>query len=275
MKTRYEFNPEYAFGKIEEHWKNWADRSGAKKFILGMSGGKDSTIVAGLAARIFGPENIYGVMMPCGVQKDQSDAARAIAITGIVKAEANIGKAFEEMLDAIAYCGIVNNNKPSVDTRINLPPRLRMAMLFGIGQSIGAFVLNTDNLSERITGYSTFGGDGFGSYAPIQDLTVTEVLRLGDWLGLPHDLVHKKPGDGLQEDGDEDRLGLKYADLDNLIRTGNGSDDLVERSTALYIKNRFKTDVVCLPGPTFGYPNGFWDGTVTVRGIDINGKAMV
>ena len=117
-----------------------------------------------------------GQCYPCGVQKDQSDAARAIAVTGIVKAEANIGKVFEEMLDAIAYCGIVKDNKPSVDTRINLPPRLRMAMLFGIGQSIGAFVLNTDNLSERITGYSTFGGDDFGSYAPIQDLTVTEVL---------------------------------------------------------------------------------------------------
>lgn len=267
MSKDYEFKPDEAFEAIKEHWTNWAEKAGAKKFVLGMSGGKDSTIVAGLAARIFGKENVYGVMMPNGTQTDKVDAENAIAVTGIVKAEANIGKMFEEAVDAIAYCGLLDG-KVSDDTRINLAPRLRMVMLFGIGQSIGAFVLNTDNLSERITGYSTFGGDDFGSYAPIQDLTVTEVVTLGDWLGLPYELVHKKPGDGLQASGDEERLGLTYEALDKLIRTGVGTDELIKRAVALYVKNRFKTDIICLPGPAFNnYPNGFRDGTVVVRGI--------
>jgi len=257
------FNPKDAFCEIKRQWTEWAERNNAKKWILGISGGKDSLVVAALASRIFGYENVYGVMMPNGIQSDQGDAERAIKETGINPLEVNIGKAYEELIDGIAFCGIQGNRgNVHEDTRINLPPRIRMAVLFGIAQTIGAMVLNTDNLSERICGYSTLGGDDMGSYAPIQNLTVTEVLELGDWLGLPYDLVHKKPGDGLQKCGDEERLGLKYADLDVLIRTGIGSLELIATAINWYRRNRFKSKMIVLEGPEFGYPNAFSDGRI-------------
>ena len=120
---------------------------------------------------------------------------------------------FYNLLDAFDANGI----EPSIDTKINIPPRLRMTATYAVAQTFGGIVLNTSNLTEDILGYCTLWGDTTGSYAPIQGLTVTEVLKLGDYIGIPYDLVHKTPADGLQTLSDEERLGVKYADVDQFI----------------------------------------------------------
>lgn len=256
---KYKFNPEDAFNRIQEHWMKWAASVGAKKWVIGISGGKDSTVVAALAARIFGKENVYGLMMPNAAQKDIQDSIDICRHLGIKHSLINISGAYNNVVRPLVTAmkrdfGI---NELSYDTITNLPARLRMTCLYAFAQTIGGVVLNTCNLSEDTVGYATFGGDGFGSYAPIQGLTVTEIRQLGDWLELPHELIHKTPIDGLQPLSDEDKLGFTYQALDWYIREDIGSDGLKEHINELYRKNKFKTDIVHIPGPDFEYLGNF------------------
>lgn len=252
MNTYYNFNVENAFSVIEKHWKDWANRLNAKTWVVAVSGGKDSTIVAALAAKIFGRENIVGVTLPCDGQKDFSDSQRVIDMYCGKHINIDIGNMFYNLLDKLDANGI----EPTNDTKINIPPRLRMTTTYGVAQSVGGIVLNTSNLTEDILGYCTLWGDTTGSYAPIQGLTVTEVLQLGDYLGIPYDLVHKVPADGLQTMTDEDRLGMKYSDVDKYIRTHKGDMVLVSNILAKYHANKFKLDMIHIDGPKFEFlPN--------------------
>lgn len=250
MKNGYGFYPEEAARKVAEGIREYAADKGGKA-VLGISGGKDSLVCARLAADALGPDNVCGVMMPNGTQGDLCDSLEAIKVTGIKSYAVDISKAYAALEDQLRYNGV----KPSQDTLINMAPRIRMTTLYAVAQTFGGIVLCTDNLDERLTGYFTFYGDGAGSYAPLRYLTVGEVVAIGMSLGLPERLVCKKPGDGLQPQGDEERMGIAYADLDALIRTGVGTDEFKDRVTRRYAANRFKTDIVDIPGPKFEFPD--------------------
>ena len=249
--STYHFNAQAAFLHIETHLHHWAAEVGAEQFVVGISGGKDSAVVAALLARIFGPEHVLGVLLPNGLQADIRDAREVVQLLGIRSLEVNIRPCFSALLDELRpRCDI------SESCLINLPARLRMSALFAIAQcEPHAFVVNTSNLSEDIVGYATQFGDNAGCYAPIQSLTVTEVRALGDWLGLPAHLVHKTPADGLQQCSDEERLGFSYAELDRLIRLDAGSAGFREKVQHLYRINRYKQDIVQMPHPLFPFPN--------------------
>lgn len=245
----YSFDCKMIYDNIERKWKAWAESVGATKFVFGVSGGKDSTVIAYLTSKIFGNKNCYGVMMPNTFQADLDDSERVIELTGINGMKVDIGQAYNQLIYEVGRAVKSHKDFLSENTIINIPPRLRMTTLYAIAQTVGGFVLNTDNLSERVLGYFTIYGDGAGDFAPLRDLTATEVVKLGEWLGVPDDLIHKKPGDGLQGKTDEDRFGFTYEALDNLIRTGEGDDELKEKVLARYCKNRFKLRAVNLPGP--------------------------
>jgi len=257
MSDNYNFNAADAFELIKSSWTRWANNVGATKWVVGISGGKDSSVVAALDARIFGKDNVIGVLMPNGEQSDINDSKEVCDFLGIKPVEVNIGKAYEELLDEVVFGALkpLGVEKASEDTLTNLPARLRMATLYAVAQSVGGIVLNTCNLSEDTVGYSSLFGDNAGSYAPIQGLTVTEVIALGDWLGLPRNLTHKTPVDGLQPKTDEEKLGFTYSALDLYIRQNEGSKGLKDRIDELYRRNKFKTDIVGIPGPYFGFPN--------------------
>lgn len=258
----YYFDTERAYNEIKAHWEKWAKSVNAKGWIVGISGGKDSSVVAALAAKIFGANAVLGVMMPNGEQKDISDSKEVCKFLGIKSVTVNIGKAFEELQDEIVYealqiCGI---EKPSADTITNMPARLRMTALYAVAQSMDSIVLNTSNRSENVVSFATLYGDHAGSYAPIQNLTVTEVMQVGDYLGLPRHLVHKTPIDGLQPLSDEDKLGISYADIDKVIREDKGSDATKEKVWEYYKRGKFKLRMVQIEGPTFTYlPDVFRD----------------
>ena len=269
---KYNFNPEEAFNIIRKHWRKWAASVGARKWVIGISGGKDSTVVAALAAKIFGNETVIGVMMPNNMQSDIKDSHEVCEFLGIQSFTVNIHNAYKGLLDEVCTEVFEKMGLPcsdafrgaSYDTTTNLPARLRMCTLYAIAQTVCGMVLNTCNLSEQVVGYSSLWGDDTGSYAPIQGLTVTEIRQLGDWLGLPHNFVHKTPVDGLQSKTDEEKLGFTYQALDWYIREDIGSEGLKKVIDELYIKNKFKTDMVCIPGPSFlnlgnfvSYNNGF------------------
>ena len=212
-----------------EYLKNWFNQFGENsKAVIGISGGKDSTVAAALLARAIGPERVIGVMMPNGEQSDIDDSIRVCDILGINKLTINIGDIYNAAMVTYEYSTI---DKITEQLQINLAPRIRMMTLYAVaqGQTDGpAFVVNTCNKSEDYVGYSTKYGDAAGDIAVLQDFLVSEVLEIGDYLELPHDLVHKTPSDGLCGKTDEDNLGFTYAQLDEYIKYKTGDCDTVE-----------------------------------------------
>lgn len=243
---------------IAPHFTEWATSTNAQRFVVGMSGGKDSTVVAMLCAKLFGKANVYGLSL----SNDDFDTPVSLGeqvskLIGISCPDINIGGAVEEITDRLHRVTSLTQA-----ATINLPCRMRMTTLFAYGQCIDGRVINTSNLSEDTVGYATQFGDNAGCYAPIQNLTVTEVKQLGVYLacelGIADEMepwINKVPTDGLQPKTDEDNLGFKYADLDKLIRTGEGTDELKEKVMRMYKANRFKTEIVNMPKPTFDLPN--------------------
>ena len=183
--------------------------------VIGISGGKDSTIVAALCVEALGADRVIGVMMPCGVQKDISDSIKVCEYLGIKNYTINIEGAVNATLKQMEDAGIEISNQ----TIVNLPPRIRMSTLYAISQSHNGRVSNNCNLSEDICGFSTRFGDSVGDFSPLSYLTTVEIIQIGDYLGLPYDLVHKVPMDGLNVNEndeyitDEDILGVKYSDI--------------------------------------------------------------
>lgn len=248
----YKFNPESAYNTIANHYLQWVTANHCpKKVVIGISGGKDSSVVAAIFTKLLGADNVIGVSMPCNGQKDMADVDKVFAHLGIKRLTIDIGDAFDSIIHG------VENNAVDVhyDTKTNLPARLRMSTLYAIAQSVGGIVTNNCNLSEDCCSYSTIFGDCAGSYAPIQGLTVTEVIALGDWLGLPYELTHKTPIDGLQPLSDEDKLGFTYAQLDKFIRENEGTDEFKQMIVKKYLSGKFKLDIVRIPQPKFDYPN--------------------
>ena len=257
---KYEFSPERAYNEIKAHWERWSTVHSVKRWVIGISGGVDSSVTAALAARIHGYDNVLGVLMPNGEQKDIEDSKEICRHLKIERCTVNIGKTYEELLDEVVFGALraYDIYHASNDTTTNMPPRLRMTALYAIAQSLdSAMVLNTCNLSESTCGYDTIWGDDTGSYAPIQGLTKTEVIALGDWLGLPNNLTHKTPIDGLQPKTDEEKLGFSYADLDRYIREDVGASKLKAKVNALYLRNKFKMDMIHIDGPNFDYLGNF------------------
>ena len=162
--------------------KNKVESLGFTDVVIGISGGKDSTIVAGLCVKALGKEHVHGVMMPCGKQKDIADSRRIIKFLGIDWLETNI----KPMVDAFTVA--IEGLESSAVAKTNLPARVRMTTLMGIGQTNNWLVANTCNLSEDFVGYATLWGDSCGSFAPISKLTTEEIIAIGKALGLPIDL---------------------------------------------------------------------------------------
>lgn len=183
--------------------------------VVGISGGKDSSVAAALCVESLGKDRVIGVLMPQGVQHDIDKAYELVNHLGIRHYEINIKEAVDSILKNFPM-GL----EPTPQTVQNIPPRVRMTTLYAVSQSVNGRVCNTCNLSEDWVGYSTRYGDSVGDFSPLSHLTVTEVKQLGYELGLPRDLVDKTPIDGLCGKTDEENLGFTYAELDIYIRTG-------------------------------------------------------
>ena len=188
--------------------------------VVGISGGKDSSIAAALCVEALGKDRVIGVLMPQGVQHDIDAAYLLVDHLGIRRYEINIKDAVDGILNAMP-----KELALTPQTLQNVPPRIRMSTLYAVSQSCNGRVCNTCNLSEDWVGYSTRYGDSVGDFSPLSHLTVTEVKEIGHLLGLPAELVEKTPIDGLCGKSDEENLGFTYAELDVYIRTGKIEDE--------------------------------------------------
>ena len=208
--------------------------------VIGISGGKDSSVAAALCVEALGKDRVIGVLMPCGDQHDIDMAYKLVNHLEIKHHVVNIKDAVDGLIGSIPI-------ELSTQSRVNLPPRIRMTTLYAVSQCYNGRVVNTCNLSEDWVGYSTRYGDAAGDFSPMCNLTVQEVKEIGRVLGLPEDLVDKVPIDGLCGKTDEENLGFTYAELDRYIRTGEIEDEAKKaRIDHLHKINQFKLQL--MPG---------------------------
>ena len=249
MKT---FNAKEVKDQVVQWIRDWFEQNGPGcNAVIGISGGKDSSVVAALCAEAWGVDRVIGVTMPNSVQPDIDDSMKLINHLGIRHINLNIGSAYKALMGEVEK-ELMNSQNAVVSrqTIINMPPRLRMTTLYAISQSMNGRVANTCNLSEDWVGYSTRYGDAAGDFSPLGGLTVQEVKAIGKELGLPIDLVDKTPSDGLSGKSDEDNLGFTYAVLDRYIRTGVCDDPAIKaKIDDKHVKNLFKLQ----PIPHFEY----------------------
>ena len=241
--------------ELIEWVRDWFEKNGKGcNAVLGISGGKDSTVAAAICVEALGKDRVIGVLIPNGIQSDISDSVAVCEFLGIKNITVNIKDAYDSILGEIKE-GIYEPQRDGyVDVEItkqakeNLPPRLRMATLYAVSQCMNGRVVNTGNLSENVCGYSTIYGDHAGDFAPFDMITATEVVKIGHLLGLPDYLVDKTPSDGLCGKTDEDSLGFTYKVLDNFIRTGECKNkETLEKIKKRFKNSRFKAELIRFP----------------------------
>lgn len=257
MKTKdYEFNPAEQIKLIENFIKNYFAENGTPKTkaIIGISGGKDSTIAAALLCRALGPDRVIGVMMPESVQTDIDDSRKVCEVLGIKSYEIDIGPTCEKLYKNFQDCTF-GELMVNPQIRTNTPARIRMATLYMVAAAIGGRVCNTGNASEFFIGYTTKYGDLAGDFALFHHLTVREIYAIGDYLTeLPPHLVHKAPADGMSGKTDEDNTGIPYDAIDDFLLDGIIPEMAIwEKIQAAHKRNEHK-EVIQLPASQrYGY----------------------
>lgn len=223
---------ENAINWIREYVKN----NKAKGIVVGNSGGKDSATVIAMATKAIGKENIIAISMPCySIESDFEDAKLVADTFGVKSLKIDLSQCYKELENEIQ-----NNldQEISNESKVNIKPRLRMTTLYGIAQTLGYLVIGTGNLCEAMVGYTTKWGDNSSDFNPIGNFTVDEVLEIGKYLGVPEKILKKSPNDGLGGKTDEEKMGIKYSQIAEMIETGH-----TEKEAEKEIIRRFKNSM--------------------------------
>ncbi len=222
--------------------KQYVQNSGAKGVVIGNSGGKDSATVLAMASKAIGSKNVLAVSMPCNSRNSDFEDADLVAKTFEVKnIKVDLSKSYEEMEKQI---NLKTNKNLSKESTINIKPRLRMTTLYGIAQTLGYLVIGTGNLCEAMVGYTTKWGDNSSDFNPIGNFTVNEVLEIGKILGVPEKILKKAPSDGLGEQTDEEKMGIKYSQIEEMIEMGNTEEEAKEEIIKRYKSSKHKRSLV-------------------------------
>ena len=236
-----DFNPQIQLAGLLEWMNEMMQNCHGRTAVIGISGGKDSSTVAALAVAAYGRENVYGVLIPDGVQPDIDYSRGLVEHLQIPHCTINISDAVQGVLKEMERAGIT----PSRQTTVNLPSRIRMSTLYAVAQSLpGGTVINTSNLSEDWVGYCTIYGDSAGAFSPLGMYTTEEVIALGRALGLPEHFLQKPPSDGLTGLTDEDNLGFTYHAVNEYVRRGVVDPAIKEKIDQKHKASRFKFTTV-------------------------------
>ena len=261
----YKFDVEKVTKDCVAWIKRWFAENGGERpaAIVGVSGGKDSAVVAALCAEALGKDNVIAVLMPNGEQKDIADSWKIIYHIGLKRII--LSNISDTVNGLFANCGVVEDCvKYNLNQRfwypetasiawnnqaaVNAPARIRMATLYAMAAQYGGRVANTCNRSEDVCGYATLYGDSAGDFSPLSKLTVTEVIAIGEYLGLPQEITRKTPSDGLCGKSDEESLGMKYAELDEWLRESKRESTIGIKVWDMWIsRGRFKLSLINLP----------------------------
>ena len=252
----YHFNAKEQLPGLLDWMRQRMKIAGGKTAVVGISGGKDSSVIAALCVEAYGRENVLGVLMPNGVQPDIDYSQGLVQQLQIPHYTVNIAASVDGVLQEMEKLGL----DISRQTRVNLPCRIRMSTLYAIAQSVeGGLVINTSNLSEDWVGYCTVYGDNAGAFSPIGMYTTEEVIAMGRELGLPEKFLVKPPSDGLTGLTDEDNLGFTYKAVNDYLRLGVCEDETRAKIDRLHRISRFKFETI--PVYHNGLPILVEDGT--------------
>lgn len=222
--------------------KDYVEKVGAKGLVIGNSGGKDSATVIAMTVKAIGKENVIAVSMPCHSISDDFEDAKLVADTfGVKFLKVDLSKAYNEMEEEIENS---LGKELSNEACINIKPRLRMTTLYGIAQSLGYLVIGTGNLCETMVGYTTKWGDNSSDLNPIGNFTVDEVLEIGRSLGVPSKILEKAPNDGLGGKTDEEKMGIKYRQIAEMIEKGETEEQAKEEIIKRYKSSKHKRELV-------------------------------
>lgn len=227
--------------------KKFVKDSGTKGVVIGNSGGKDSATVIALATKALGKENVLTVSMPCFSIKEDSEDAKLVAENfGVRYLKIDISNSCREIENQVSLALETNLSK---EATINMKPRLRMTTLYSIAQTLGYLVMGTGNLCEAMVGYTTKWGDNASDFNPIANFTVSEVLEIGRILGVPSKILEKAPSDGLGGQTDEEKMGIKYTQIEEMIESGKTDEEAKEKIMKRYNASRHKRMLV----PTYKF----------------------
>ena len=231
--------------------KEYVENSKAKGVVLGLSGGKDSAVVLAMAVKALGKENVVAVSMPChSISEDFDDAKLVADKFGVKFITVNLTNAYDEFENSInSIINEVGIEELSSEAKVNAKPRLRMTTLYAIAQSLGYLVIGTGNLCEAMVGYTTKWGDSASDFNPIANFTVSEILRIGAFLEVPDKILKRAPSDGLGGQTDEEKMGIKYSQIEEMIETGNTEESAKENILRRYNASKHKRTLV----PTYKF----------------------
>ena len=222
--------------------KEYVKQVGAKGIVVGCSGGKDSATVLAMSVKAIGKENVLAVSMPCHSISHDFDDAKLVADTfGVKFLKVDLTNTYNEMEKEIQSA---MGEELSKEATINMKPRLRMTTLYGFAQSLGYLVIGTGNLCEAMVGYTTKWGDNSADFNPIGNFTVDEVLAIGRYLGVPEKILEKAPNDGLGGMTDEEKMGIKYSQIAEMIETGNTDENVKNEILKRYHASKHKRELV-------------------------------
>lgn len=245
-----EFNAKQEAERVIEFIRNYYKENNLGGVILGISGGKDSGVVAGLFTKALGKENVIGVTLPChSKEEDAKDAKLVSDYYGFELINFDITSTFDSFKEELKSLGEFKEEQTK-NSDINLKPRLRMSTLYYLAALYSSLrgktylVAGTSNKCELFVGYFTKGGDSVHDISTIADFTVDEVIQIGEYLNVPEKVLYKKPNDGLSNQTDEDKLGVKYKDIASYIEDPNSVEKEVgEKIKRLNKNNRHKFNI--------------------------------
>lgn len=223
--------------------KEYVEKAGAKGVVIGNSGGKDSAVVIAMASKALGADKVLTVSMPCQSIATDFDDAKLVADTFNTRfIKIDLTETFEIMMNEVNKA--LENTEVSKESCVNVKPRLRMTTLYSIAQTYGYLVLGTGNLCEAMVGYTTKWGDSASDFNPIGNFTVDEVLAIGAYLGVPEKILKKAPADGLGKQTDEEKMGIKYSQIAEMIETGNTDEKAKVEILRRYNASKHKRTLV-------------------------------
>lgn len=222
--------------------REYVEKTGANGIVIGNSGGKDSATVLAMAVKAIGKEKVISIAMPCFSKDSDLEDAKLVADTfEVALLKIDLSNTYQQMENEINSQIKQGLSKESI---VNIKPRLRMTTLYAIAQTLGYLVIGTGNLCEAMVGYTTKWGDNSSDFNPIGNFTVEEVLAIGKYLGVPEKILQKSPSDGLGEQTDEEKMGIKYSEITEMIETGNTNENAKNEIIKRYKNSKHKRATV-------------------------------
>ena len=260
------FNSKQEAENVIDFVKNYYKKNNLKGAVIGISGGKDSAVVTAIMVKALGKENVVGVSMPChSKEQDFIDAKKVADFYGIELLNIDLTSSFDSFKNEFEKLRLEYNDLDIENSDINFKPRLRMSTLYYIAAFYSSIkkgtylVVGTSNKSELYVGYFTKGGDQVHDIEVISDFTVSEVVKIGEFLGVPKEILYKEPSDGLSGKTDEEKMGISYDDIEKYLYAQEMSEDVKEKIAKMHAKNKHKFNVPAYKRKRIGVFIGSFD----------------